>query len=243
MPSVGYSYQVFAVDFAELNRLCDGDLALYEKLAPGCAEQVESVQEYLDEGFESAQDDEDEGGGGFFGAVASIFGKKKAKEPSKSASNLGDRPITGDEALRHIILGGGFVRYGGPAYGYLLESICEQIGERMDNDGWCSLRSSSNWDGEIEKALNKSGVKFPFKLLLVSRGGPVAYPQGYDFPYVGYFSPYECVEFAKELASVDPAAAGKLTIEAEYGEISIRNLKKWMDHCTASNLGLVTFYY
>lgn len=242
--SVGYSYQVFAVDFAELKRLGKGDQALYEKLAPGCAEQIESVQEYLDEAFEFAQDDEDDdSGGGFFGAVASIFGKKKEKEPPKPAPALGDKPITGEEALRHLILGGDFVSYGGTAYGYLFESICEQIGERMDNEGWCSLRSSSNWDGEIEKALKKSGVKFPFRENLMGRGGPIDFPQGDDFPYMGHFSPEECKEFAKELANLDPAAAGKLTIEAEYGEISIRNLKKWMDHCAASNLGLVTFYY
>jgi hypothetical protein len=239
---VGYSYTVFAVDFEKLKQFRTGDQALYQHIAPKCKDAVESVAEYLEDGYEWASDDDGDSDGGIIGKVLSIFGKKK-QEVEEPKTDIGDEAISGEEALRHLILGGDFVSYGGTAYGYLFEAVLGQIGKRLDADGWESLRSSSNWDGEIEKALNKSGIKLALDGMMIGRGAPIAFPHGDDFPYLGHFTPEECKLLASQFESLDTKKAGAYTVSPEYGEIALNTMRNWFKECSDKGLGLVTFYY
>jgi hypothetical protein len=241
---MSYTLSAFSVDFDSMTTvLRKGDTTLFEKLKKDHADDLESYQEYLDDAFDEDDDDNDEGGG-VMGAILSIFGKKKGvPEPVENPSVTA---ITTEEALRHLTVGGNYVSYGGTAYGYMYEWLCEEFGERLRNDQWSSLRSGSRWIEIVDSALSKSGVShsdFSIEGTLMSRGAPLGFPFGDDFPSLGYLTASECVQMNEKFSNLDLEAVSKKTPHPVEAEEGLREMHQWFKVCAESNRGLACLYY
>jgi hypothetical protein len=240
---MGYTLTPYAVDLDTMSaKIRNGDTAVFEAMKKKHGDEFESYQEYLDDSFDDGDDDNE--GGGIIGSILSIFGKKKAPVPEPVATSAD--AISAEEALRHLTVGGEFVPYGGTAYGYMYEWLCEEFGERLENSQWSSLRSSSGWTGKIDAALIGSGIakgEFSIEGTLMGRGAPLGFPHGDDFPYIGYVTAAECAKLDATFASLDIEAVANKTPYPTEAAVGLREMHSWFTTCAESNRALICFYY
>ena len=233
---MGYSIVAYALDLDALRiRIQAKDPALLDSVRKQVEAQTENFEEYL----EAANDPEPPSGPGFFGR---LFGKK-APEPAPAPQE----PITGMDAMRHLLFDEPKNPDAWTAYGYLFEIVCEVHGTRLFARGFESIRSSSGWVGIVDKALAKHlGSKSSFRLeeTFLARGLPLnGLPEADDFPYCGYLEANEAKALAAALREIDLDQVAAATGHPAPGREAMNGLVEMVEECENSGRAVVTFYY
>lgn len=95
-----------------------------------------------------------------------------------------DVDISHADALREIFSGRYTEDVEGCRYGWALEALCEFLGERLDNSGFCPCRA--NWYFDLDEELESRGIALKFRDLIYD--SPVDIPTPDDFPNIGHWS-------------------------------------------------------
>lgn len=233
---MGYSIAAYALDLDALRiRIQAKDPALLDSVKKQVEEQAENFEEYL----EQANDPEPPTGPGFFGR---LFGKK-APEPDPTPQE----PITGMDAMRHLLFDEPKNPYAWTAYGYLFEIVCQVHGSRVSSRGFESIRSASGWVEIVDRALSKSlgsKIKFSLEGQFMARGLPFnGLPEADDFPYCGYMEADEVKTLLAALREIDLEQVAAATGHPEPGREAMLGLVEMLEACEKSGRALVTFYY
>lgn len=154
----------------------------------------------------------------------------------KDAIDLDEDPLTAGDVLRHLIMQEPCREDAGFAYGYCLQLMCHQLGEKLDNSAWSAMHG--DWFDAIAAALRDGGVSSSALSIrdLAFRGSPVPLPPIDDFPAIGYLTAAEIGTARSALAAADFSNAG------EEEAASIQQVGDWLNACWESNRGLVCFY-
>ena len=200
--------------------------AEFEKVKDDPEAAKKLMFKYMEEAFEMDDDDEEE--------------EDDDEEPVKE--------VTTGTALAHMILGGKPDKSNGYKYGYALYYLCDLLGEVPEHDTWCSMRSSANVDGRVDKVLKKAGVSpatFSVSKSLINRGAPVAIPTPSDFPFIGYLTREEIRAILPLLApaKLDAAIRSAPDDDRDWIGENIDELRQWLKLCAEINRDLICFYY
>lgn len=237
---MGYSLVVYAVDIEEIrSRVAARDRAWFRKIADAHAEDLEGYSEEIDEMWDEGGEPS---GGGVFGAIKGIFGKK----PAPVASAPEPEMPTGEQCLEALMFGGEKFRSIGFVYGYMFQWLCADLGEQVPVPGLESMRSGSGWLGLLDKGLRRHGVDpsaFSLEEMLSGRGAPIDMPEIDDFPSIGYVMNEEANRAAAMLDAVDTEAFANAMESPEYAKQALDSCRRMVRLAVERKCGVVGFYY
>ncbi len=164
---------------------------------------------------------------------------RKFADEFAEIDELDEDAIPMERALSRLVMGEKLGESYGYKYGYALKSLCEHLGNMLNNEHRSAL--GWEWIEEVDSALAELGVDkkiFRVDPHLTTRGAPIPLPRIDDFPAIGYLLEAEMPKVLMEFAKFKDAE-----IEDEEVRDSISEMRTWLDRCTRTHKDLVCFYH
>lgn len=166
------------------------------------------------------------------GSGDSVFAKRLSKKFAKELAEVDDLGFdeggpSAADCLRTLIVGGVDAAHAaaddedvpGYLFGYALEIVCREIGDRLPNRAFSGM--GSEYFEAIDAALKKAKSTRTISSI-VNRGDPMKLPFIDDFPSIGWLSAAEAAEWSADLASLLGALSSSKGAEhATGGEITL----------------------
>lgn len=143
------------------------------------------------------------------------------KHPRQFESPDSELPL--EQALTQLVMGEELGETATHQYGYALELLADQLGQKLPFDLWSGIR----WD-----AMEDSGVAS-----IMDSGPPVSLPAISDFPNIGYI---EQDKIAQMVAAMDDEG---LTNDVPDLEELLKEFEGWLRMAAQAKKDLLFFYY
>ncbi len=120
-------------------------------------------------------------------------------------------------------------------YGYALELVCRELGERLPNEYWSAM--NSEWFDAVDDAFADLGGGTKLCSEVFWSGPPVDLPFIDDFPAIGAVLPEQVPSLAASVGEALSRAPSTREVSAP------RELHDWLRAAEREGRGLITFYY